>query len=94
MLLKDKAFLADVEENGHHRTRECVKLSDALRETRQIRLDDQTVIRVGYDECDINDGVVPNTVLAAGVINKDYKLTDEVEEISFVVISDFPLQRQ
>ncbi len=57
----------------------------------EIRLDKETVIRVGYDECEINDGVAPNTVLASGVINKDYVITDEVEEISFVVISDFPL---
>jgi hypothetical protein len=58
-------------------------------EINEIRLDDQTVIRVGYDECKIKDGVIPNKVLASGVINKSYNLSDEFNEISFVVISDF-----
>ena len=60
----------------------------------EIRLDEQTVIRIGYDECDINDGVKPNTVLGAGVINKAvevgglylHEINKEFDEISFVVL--------
>ena len=52
-----------------------------------IVLDEQTSIRCGYDECDINDGVVPNTVLYSGVINLCHRESEEFDPICFVVIS-------
>ena len=70
-----------------------VGFTEILEESNEIRLDEETTVRCGYDECEINDGVAPDTVLAAGVINKGYNITDEVEEISFVIISDSPLQK-
>jgi len=55
----------------------------------RIRIDEQTVIILGYDECQINDGVAPNKVLSSGVINKGYKDSNEHEPICYVVITDF-----
>ena len=34
----------------------------------EIILDSETSIRVGYDECEINDGVAPDKILASGII--------------------------
>ena len=48
----------------------------------ELRLDEETIIRVGYDECEINDGVAPNTVLGSGVINS----SDQTQQISYVII--------
>ena len=53
----------------------------------EIILDDQTTIRCGYDECEINDGVVPNTVLYSGVINLYHRESDEFDPISYVIIN-------
>lgn len=47
----------------------------------ELRLDEETIIRVGYDECEINDGVAPNTVLGSGIIN-----IDQAKTISYVII--------
>ena len=53
----------------------------------EIVLDEQTSIRCGYDECDINDGVAPNTVLYSGVINLYHRESEEFDPICFVVIN-------
>ena len=50
----------------------------------EIILDEQTSILCGYDECKINDGVVPNKVLDAGIIPSK---SDEHETISYVVLN-------
>lgn len=53
----------------------------------EIILDDQTTIRCGYDECEINDGVKPNTVLYSGVINNYHRESEEFDPICYVVIN-------
>lgn len=39
----------------------------------EIRLDGETIIRLGHDKYDINDGVAPDTVLGSGVIKDEGK---------------------
>ena len=53
----------------------------------EIILGDQTSIRCGYDECEINDGVAPNTVLYSGVINNYHRESKEFDPICYVVIN-------
>ena len=49
----------------------------------RIRIDEETVITLGYDECEINDGVIPDKVLSSGVINSPNHQT-----ICYVVINN------
>jgi len=59
----------------------------------EIFLDDQTSIRCGYDECEINDGVAPNTVMYSGVINLHYQESKEFEPICFVILNTAKISR-
>jgi len=49
----------------------------------RIRIDEETVIILGYDECQINDGVIPDKVLSSGIID-----SQEHKTICYVVIKD------
>lgn len=48
----------------------------------EIILDEQTKIKVGYDECVINDGIAPNKILASGIIEGE-----EFDKLSYIVIN-------
>jgi len=54
----------------------------------RIRIDEETVIILGYDECQINDGVAPDKVLLSGVINNYHRESKEVEPICYVVLKN------
>ena len=63
----------------------CEELNEETKSSNisnEIILDEQTAIRVGFDEFIINDGVAPNQILDSGLIKGE-----QFDTLSYVVIN-------